>query len=119
MQISEVLQAQSYENRLKYASKVVYHAKAKRQCALIITNFCCDLPLENAARFVCELITLPAFQDIPGKLTDFMNALKCCTEYDHDGSLAEKVELFLPEYTEVNEDGDLVDSDADENGNLR
>lgn len=64
----------------------------------------------EAAGFVCDIATLDFFQDILGSMKEFLREL---------APLREEVEALLDETCHRDKDGEIVDSDADSEGNLR
>ena len=64
----------------------------------------------EAKLFVCDIITLEVFQDLKGEMKHLWRSL---------GDLGPVVQAFVDSEKLLDKHGELIDSDADEHGNLR
>lgn len=94
----------------RYARQLCEHSPSKRVCGKILLKFTTGLDAMAAASYICDIITLDFFQDVAGKMKEFLPAL---------GPLRAHVEALLDESYNRDKDGEIVDSDADSEGNLR
>lgn len=102
------------ENRLEYAIKLCEQADTKKTCALLLKSFTQHMssPTEAVA-FIQEILSYDYFQDLTGTL-----------EHDFLPQFSEDVQEHLMKLLEGQNrrrgrSGELVDSDEDEDGNLR
>ena len=99
-----------YRESQRYARQLCEHARNKRICGKILHKFTSTLSPGEAASYIYDLITLDFFQDITGTMKDFLQNIP---------NVAEDVEALLDATHNRDKDGEIVDSDADSNGNLK
>jgi len=84
---------------------------SKMDCGVIAMVFTSDLSIEESVSFLYDLVTLDFFQDLSGKMKDFLLQIK--------PSIRTLLEASIANSLNVGSDGDLVESDEDSDGNLR
>ena len=87
------------------------HASSKRSAAKIISAFIAGYSTNVCAKFICEMITFESFLDIRGKMSHFWSALQ-------DLEKPVKDYLINDMGLTLNKDGEIQESDVDEEGNL-
>lgn len=82
----------------KKVGKVLYHLLIGRHT------------IEEAAGIIFDIVTLDFFLDVEGDMQSF---------YEQLGELRDRVQALLRHSNLINERGDMVASDEDEQGNLK
>jgi len=94
---------------LRYVVKLSQHASSKRICGMLLADFTANMSSQEAIGFVDDVISHDFFHDLRGSLTDLLSYLPDIR--------TELTQLF--EHRQSLSNGELVDSDEDEEGNLR
>ena len=84
------------------------HSGTKRSCGKILQAFTSTLPAANACSFVADVVQHDYFMDLRGSTNDLYSQLP---------EIRADLQQYLADHT--NEHGELVDSDEDDEGNLR
>ena len=96
-------------DKLEFTVKLCEHSKSYRICGKILNGMVDGLLTAEALRFVDDVISNYFFRDLTGKFKDFLTQLP---------ELKDSIKALYEERNSM-QDGELVDSDEDENGNLR
>lgn len=99
-----------YRETQRYARQLCEHSNSKRLCGRVLHKFTSGLSSFEAAAFIYDIITLDFFQDVRGSTKDMMGELPRARE---------QLESLLNASHNLDADGEIVDSDADSEGNLR
>ena len=94
----------------RYARVICEHADNKRTCGRILNKFTYSYTEEIASIFVHEIITLDFFQDLKGTIKEFLIELP---------RIYEQVNRLLSETHRRNNNGEILESDEDSQGNLK
>jgi hypothetical protein len=94
----------------RYARQLCEHSPSKRVCGKILLKFTSGMSAGEAASFICDIVTLDFFQDVAGTMKEFLREV---------APIRDEVEALLDESCRRDKDGEIVDSDADSEGNLR
>ena len=68
------------------------------------------MSIGEAASFVYDIVTLDFFQDISGKMKEFQREI---------AAFSDELDDLINETHQRDKDGEIVDSDADSEGNLK
>ena len=85
------------------------HASSKAQCGMILDAITHTLDENLASDLIMDIVQMDFFLDIPGKTKEFIDQLT---------GLRELIHSFMQDFR-CNEDGDILASDEDSEGNLR
>lgn len=94
----------------RYARLLCEHSDSKRLCGQILHQFTANMTSGEAASFMYDIVTLDFFQDIRGTMKEFLREIPR-TQEDLEG--------MLDASHQRDRDGEILDSDADSEGNLR
>jgi hypothetical protein len=100
----------SYSETQRFVTDLCSHVHSKKLCGKILNVFTRILNPQEAASFIVSVIYLDFFQDLKGNMSSFLEEIS---------SLRSDVEALLEEGHELNENGEPIYSDEDENGNLK
>lgn len=99
-----------YRESQRYARQLCEHSASKRLCGRVLHKFTSGLTSSEAAAYMYDIITLDFFQDIRGSTKDLMKEIPRAQE---------QLEALLNASHNLDKDGEIIDSDADSEGNLR
>lgn len=94
----------------RYARQLCEHTDNKRLCGQILHRFTSTMLPAEAASYMYDIVTLDFFQDIRGAMKELMEEIPRARE---------DLEGLLDESHQRDKDGEILDSDADSDGNLR
>lgn len=94
----------------RFARQLCEHSSSKQICGQILKKFTTGMSVGEAASFVYDIVTLDFFQDIPGKMKSFQREV---------AAFADELDELINETHNRDKDGEIIDSDADSDGNLR
>lgn len=94
----------------RYARQLCEHSPSKRICGKILNQFTSSMTESAAAAFAYDIITMDFFQDVQGAMKDLLREVP---------TFREQLESLLDESHRRDKDGEILDSDADSQGNLR
>ena len=97
--------------RKRLAKVICEHCEKKRSCGRILNIFTSNFCDPNAASFIYDIIGLDFYLDLQGKTSSFMMEIR--------SPVRELLRSLLSESDMVDDDGEIVESDADSDGNLR
>ena len=84
---------------------------SKRLCGQVANIFTSDLSQEEAASFMYDIVTLDFFLDLEGNMQDFLKQVR--------KPAREVLEHLVSSSFNTDTNGDILESDADSDGNLR
>ena len=108
--LSSYIENFSYVETQRFVTDICSHANSKKTCGKILNIFSKNLNSQEAASFIVSIVYLDFFQDIKGNMESFLSEIPL---------MRTEVEALLDEGHELNEDGEPIYSDEDENGNLK
>ena len=98
----------------KYVKQMALHicgfAGTKKKCGMILKHFCDEMNSPEALDFIYDIISHDFFMDLRGKLDDFIEAIP---------DMSHAIRRLIDKNFKLNSKGEIMDSDEDENGNLR
>lgn len=95
----------------RYARTICEYADSKKVCGRILNKFTYSYTVEVASIFIHDIITLDFFQDLKGSMKEFLIELPI--------SLKEPVNTLLSESHRRDNEGEIIESDQDSQGNLK
>jgi hypothetical protein len=109
-QFVESVEMSSHGQKL-CCSKLCLSSDTKRNSGIIIDVFTSSLSDEEAASFAYDIVTLDYFLDLSGGMNDFLNQIRL--------PVRQVLDALISESHKLDADGNIVESDADSDGNLR
>jgi hypothetical protein len=94
----------------KLTIKICSHSTSKEHCGKILNIFTSQLWGSSPTHLICEVIDEDFFLDLHGKLEDFLAQIP---------GERDQVHKFIVDNKNLNLNGEIIDSDEDEQGNLR
>ena len=94
----------------RFVRVICDHSQTKKVCGKILNAFACRMTSSEACSFISEIVSYDFFLDLNGDMKGF---------YKQMPEIGENVKNFLSSTRNTDEEGNLVDSDVDEGGNLR
>lgn len=94
----------------RFARVLCDHAGSKSVCGRILNAFACRMTSSEAASFICDIVSYDFFMDLSGSIKKF---------YKEMPEIADEVRSLLSSTMDMDGEGNLIDSDEDERGNLR
>lgn len=94
----------------RLAISLCSYAGSKKICGKILNVFVQDLPANAAAIYVYECIQFDFYADLKGRMVDLYAQLP---------EIRRELQDYIENNADTNAEGELVDSDEDEDGNLR
>ena len=94
----------------RFVRVICDHSQTKKICGRVLNAFACRMTSSEASSFVSDIVSYDFFLDLLGNMKVF---------YKQMPEIGEQVKSFLSSTRNMDEDGNLVDSDVDEGGNLR
>ena len=85
------------------------NTRSKKLCGRILNVFASRMLSSEATSFICETVSFDFFLDLSGSMRGF---------YKEIPEIRDSVEAFLKVNRHMDKEGELVDSDVDEDGNL-
>lgn len=107
---SFTVDAMDYRQTQRYARTICEHSGSKANCGRVLRQFSSSLPAREAPHFVFEVMSLDFFRDLTGSLQQFLREL---------GGVGEAVDGLISEAHDRDDDGEIVESDADSHGDLK
>jgi hypothetical protein len=98
------------QQQKRFAFKICDHSETKHVCGKILNTFASQFQTAEAAGFVCDVIGYDFFLDLKGSMKGFLAAMP---------AIADRVQMLVADTRSLDERGNIVDSDADEKGNLK
>jgi len=86
------------------------HAQTKRFAGRILNVFCRDMTSAEASQFVHSVCILDFFYDLTGKIDHLLQEMP---------EVRQEVAAYIEEHSNLDDSGNIAESDADEHGNLR
>ena len=99
-----------YRESQRYARQLCEHSNSKRICGRVLHKFTSALTPSEAAAYMYDIIMLDFFQDVRGSTQDLMREIPRAQQ---------ELTMLLQASNNLDKDGEIVDSDADSEGNLR
>ncbi len=101
----------SFNDALRYAQAICEGCSSKRKVGKILSAFTTNRYSDaEKVSFIHDIITLDFFMDISGTMDSFFAQLR---------GIKNEIVALLEAEKRLSKEGELVDSDADEDGNLR
>jgi hypothetical protein len=97
---------------VRLTSEVCGYAQTKSRCGRVLYSLTTSLDTSAAAALIHDIITRDFFLDLEGNMKSFYREIQ-------NEDLREFVVALLSESHNTNDNGDIVESDEDCNGNLR
>ena len=97
---------------IRLSLEVCGYAQTKSRCGRVLATLTDTMDTAAAAALIHDIITRDFFLDLEGKMKSFYHEIQ-------KDDLREFVMALLTESHKTNENGDIVESDEDCNGNLR
>lgn len=94
----------------RFARILCDHAQTKKLCGRVLNTFACRMSASEACSFICDVVSYDFFMDLSGDMKQF---------YKEMPEIADEIESLLASTRNMDEDGNFIDSDEDERGNLR
>lgn len=94
----------------RFARGICDHSKSKKLCGRVLNGFACRMTSQEACSFISDIVSYDFFLDLPGSMKSF---------YREMPEIGGDVESFLSATRTMDREGNIVDSDEDETGNLR
>lgn len=94
----------------RFARVLCDHSKTKMLCGRVLNLFACRMSASEACSFICDIVSYDFFMDLTGDMEKF---------YKEMPDVADDVQSLLSSTRDMDSDGNLIDSDEDESGNLR
>lgn len=94
----------------RFARGICDHSKSRKLCGRVLNGFACRMTSSEACSFISDIVSYDFFLDLPGSMKSF---------YREMPEIGEQVESFLSTTRTMDREGNIVDSDEDEAGNLR
>lgn len=94
----------------RFVRVICDHSQTKKVCGRILNVFACRMTSSEASSFISEIVSYDFFLDLSGDMKGF---------YKQMPEIGEHVKNFLTSTRNTDLEGNLVDSDVDEGGNLR
>lgn len=94
----------------RFTHVICDHSKTKRSCGKVLNIFTGRMTESEAVSFICDIVEFDFFMDLSGSMKGF---------YKNLIEVGEGVELMLKATKSMDDKGNIVDSDADDEGNLR
>ena len=92
------------------ALQICGFAKTKKKCGIILKHFCDEMNSSESLDFIYSIISRDFFMDLRGKLDDFIEAIP---------DMSHAIRRLIHKNFNLNSKGEIVESDEDENGNLK
>eukprot|EP00596_Hydrurales_sp_CCMP1899_P005562 CAMPEP_0119049646 /NCGR_PEP_ID=MMETSP1177-20130426/65715_1 /TAXON_ID=2985 /ORGANISM="Ochromonas sp, Strain CCMP1899" /LENGTH=418 /DNA_ID=CAMNT_0007027139 /DNA_START=83 /DNA_END=1336 /DNA_ORIENTATION=- len=105
--------AQQYMNGQQFARfthVICDQSKTKSLCGKVLNVFTRQMTASEATAFICDIVEFDFFMDLSGKMKGFYKKLV---------EVGEEVKLMLQATKTMDEKGNIVESDADDQGDLR
>lgn len=99
-----------FNDAQRYAQAICEHCSSKRKVGKVLSYFTSRYTEEEASSFIHDVITLDFFMDVNGTMESFFSPLK---------RVRERVKALLNAGNRLNGRGEIVDSDEDDEGNLK
>lgn len=99
------------QDRKKFCMQLCSVADSKRVCGLITNIFTADLSVQESAHFIFDIVSSDNFLDMQGNMANFQEQIR--------NQVWKVLEPLIASNFSLDCNGDIVESDADSNGNLR
>ena len=99
------------QDRKKFCMQLCSTADSKRVCGLVVNIFTGDLSVQEAANFIFDILSSDYFLDMQGNMAAFQQQIRT--------PVREALQPIISNNLSVDHNGDILESDADSNGNLR
>ena len=99
------------QQRKQFCCRLCCAMDSKRLCGQVANIFTSDLSQEEAASFMYDIVTLDFFLDLEGNMQDFLKQVR--------KPAREVLEHLVSSSFNTDTNGDILESDADSDGNLR